>query len=984
MAWKIFHTILTTMINEECRKSVSLTCNEDSTSEDEEDESETDDDDDHIDEDLVLKSKKIERLDVWKTQNGLQITTVKTNTKSPEFPIEFQKFEFKHTYIWNEDSLTMDDTFTDLLLDELRRLTRCTFSKDSENNLIFIGSNIKEDLSMAICKMKNIVDYLHLSTPFVYHILYTEADKNVKLAFLRLANAKNRLFKTTLLNSLKESCYGYEEMYKNAVTIRYAPYDSLHDIYKISWRLKITPTQSEKNIGLELKNWESPRYFARGSRNTDSREWKTSQVASTSSTTIPTTASRKKLLGLVKQNTMNWIENIANSVPTQVPPNRSPAITIAEPTRQRRSESKISEGKRGPAKPSWDSFQEPVPKAFKENLQIMAANLKILVEDSIEKPTQNTGLKSNTDSEVTQRFNTPANTKTNQGNIENHPQQPSHLLDSDPSLEFNDILRRPLSPIRHGMSTLIPSLNSSLYQRIDSENYATQDIYCARNFVANILDDDSLDCLPYDALTPTRKESLTAHHATIKSEDLGKMTGNHKDMILVTEVIPDRLHDSILQEEEQDVKTLHTFKNISGTEAKKFSQLSFETETPKFLEIEKLKIIGTSSSESIEIPAMVDFSQQNKKPPVAQSIKPGRGNFLENSQHQLLSSFGLMMERIRGYRGELSIETNFGRIIIKGLHDRYVANKNLSEKIFTAEKTREILMDNSVLTSGFEFTKILTTRLSEIEHLITIKNSQGNNYWMPKRAETSLTYELCFSDKGSLNSRFIIEINAENFTTKIKTLSELGNIYVHGTKRFWDFRLSATGAGRKTELSALYGELARMVSKSVFIPENCTYPDLYWEITESLNDRYSLEEVTVHHVGRHISRDNKSMLQICEVRSLEVSWVQSPDKNSVMYHALFNNEDLDSPQKLRMWFEVSISSKELDALLIKNQALELGELVDWTKELLDFDSIAQNIFLSACSTLESLDGIGSYNDNEYNMESKTAVTPSATSQAYYW
>ena len=79
-------------------------------------------------------------------------------------------------------------------------------------------------------------------------------------------------------------------------------------------------------------------------------------------------------------------------------------------------------------------------------------------------------------------------------------------------------------------------------------------------------------------------------------------------------------------------------------------------------------------------------------------------------------------------------------------------------------------------------------------------------------------------------------------------------------------------------------------------------------------------------------------------------------------------------ETLGQWFEVSISSAQLDIILQQNERLGLGEEARWTpQEVSDLD-IAKSIYLPALEMLKQMDGVGQYNHNGINIRSMVATT----------
>jgi hypothetical protein len=61
-------------------------------------------------------------------------------------------------------------------------------------------------------------------------------------------------------------------------------------------------------------------------------------------------------------------------------------------------------------------------------------------------------------------------------------------------------------------------------------------------------------------------------------------------------------------------------------------------------------------------------------------------------------------------------------------------------------------------------------------------------------------------------------MNAETFQAILTEPRDLGNIYTHGTKRAWDFRIAAFGGERTEMTDQKYGEVVDSLKRSLYIP----------------------------------------------------------------------------------------------------------------------------------------------------------------------
>jgi hypothetical protein len=157
-----------------------------------------------------------------------------------------------------------------------------------------------------------------------------------------------------------------------------------------------------------------------------------------------------------------------------------------------------------------------------------------------------------------------------------------------------------------------------------------------------------------------------------------------------------------------------------------------------------------------------------------------------------------------------------------------------------------------------------------------------------------------------------------------------------------------------------------------------TTPILFFQLDDPTSKRFELAGVRVYRICRYKSKDAKSILKISALHSLDIHMMSVPE--GIYFKVSPGPADRKPCEKpgLVEWFEVSISSAQLDDLLEQNEKLELGEEARWTpEEVLDL-GIAKSIYLPALEMLKQMDGIGQYNHNGMDVRSGTSTTTSQT------
>ena len=188
-------------------------------------------------------------------------------------------------------------------------------------------------------------------------------------------------------------------------------------------------------------------------------------------------------------------------------------------------------------------------------------------------------------------------------------------------------------------------------------------------------------------------------------------------------------------------------------------------------------------------------------------------------QRSLNNKFEELIGKLRVYRGELVVEAEFGRIMLRKEH--------IPEKFITVQEKHTIAKKMEEMESGLlgkktrrYFTNVLTAHSDDIHYLIDMRHDAGNKMWvqmpMPKKVE----YTFLFIDKKQpWIGGFAIDIDAETFETSIKMSPQnLGVIYVHGTKRHWDFRILAKAISNSSKtIDKSFEELAKTLKESLVI-----------------------------------------------------------------------------------------------------------------------------------------------------------------------
>ncbi len=180
---------------------------------------------------------------------------------------------------------------------------------------------------------------------------------------------------------------------------------------------------------------------------------------------------------------------------------------------------------------------------------------------------------------------------------------------------------------------------------------------------------------------------------------------------------------------------------------------------------------------------------------------------------------GNILNIMRDWVGRMNLEVEFGRIMIVDPNIGRSSSGDLTRS-HLAKVTHLYLSDSTIQGRFIYMTNMITVLEADAQYLVDLNSEQGGRYWSSgsegsPQPECLVTYEFICEDRKT-SIEFLIEVNAETFEFSIRTLpSQLGVIYSHCLLRNWDYRIVATGS---KELNLIYGDLARMLVDSLYIP----------------------------------------------------------------------------------------------------------------------------------------------------------------------
>ncbi|KAF7940225.1 uncharacterized protein EAE98_000352 [Botrytis deweyae] len=339
-------------------------------------------------------------------------------------------------------------------------------------------------------------------------------------------------------------------------------------------------------------------------------------------------------------------------------------------------------------------------------------------------------------------------------------------------------------------------------------------------------------------------------------------------------------------------------------------------------------------------------------------------SFLKNFEFM----FSDLMSPVRGFRGEVKVHIDFGRILLGNLPVKIVSkeeqNKPYDEDFIIPHLYPPI---GAKLREGdgpeVTFTNILTALEADTTFLFNLKNNEGVRLWSEKCSEWKVTYEFTCLELRT-DKLFIIEIDAETFETHIVVLKRCGGTYVHGTMRHWDLQLNVEGIEDEEDIRSNwpgYDELATEIQRTLYIPPGNEKPNHALKLPKHIMDYFIIYHLKIRKTRSYISPDGNAKLNITEVDKSRGHELQVKDQGILVY--VFQEEKRDLNVETN-WQEVSITSVAMDKLLEQNMTLELGEEVQWTAQDLAAKKVSNTLIKPACTMLAQMDGVGFYNDGQ--------------------
>ncbi|KAL2070674.1 hypothetical protein VTL71DRAFT_13700 [Oculimacula yallundae] len=931
--------------------------------------------------DEPLDSNLVQRLTLWKMQTFIKRPTAEVEsddevtqtepqlvpvTADETYPPEIRFYKYREAWRCGDKSIMLDDLLPEVDLKELVRLTGCQFSMDINKGIMFVGAHEEENILLAVHKLDNIERNLKYRHPWANYLFYNEDTANVKYFLKYFVDVRQFYFDTTLLDNLQvafsNGACDYEAL-TNAVTVRCAPKDHVKSDYIPIKKLCISNIKVEDIPGGVRVFSTAFTYNGKGNSSDNPMLHRPVQVApappeqsnlqhlQTALAPQPRTSSQKD----------DFVQRWATDVPDALSSGIVPINGLPDALRilPNVGTGGASGNKEAIAqKPAWDRYEEYSPEKV-ANVVKNEFNWNPKISGPI-------GLINRPLAENIRAVSRPrARVPIGNGG----PHQPSSAMPRSTSMPQvtigSDGLMEPLKPIILHQKPLQPLQPPPQPQQ--SLPVVTQQVH--RTHVRS--------ASHTVAITPQPNSS----NRRLFSETIARSS---------------RVQPSLLDEEDPFAGSLSIGVLAPITRAQKIQdepekeQLFRESEARVFHQTMNQRAPRPKQNHSASKPKHNPFAGRLDRPfsPTKSTVSAPLADPVPEFVEEVNRNSKELMAGLRGYRGKVVVQAEFGRIIIGKLHHKHLSSKD-HLRLLDGPFLQGLLLHPTQYGPTVDFTSVLTAVSAEIQHMVNMKSQSGQDLWeKDKVARWNTTYEFVFTDLQNPLYPVMIEIDAETFVAQIKARCRLGNLFVFGTKRHWDVKLAAIGYGDSRALEDKYGDLATEVQSSLYIPPNSHRPYLSWKLATPLQKQFVIQEVIVRRVYEYNSIDKKSLLKVSELQSLDINGGPAGEKPFWIFEATPGNPDLAPIDKLTTWYEASITSVHLDAVLKQNESLDLGDETAWTLEDVANMGACKALYSPALAMLKQMDGVGqnSKNGSDYRsrQQAARAMLTQAAPQVVWW
>ncbi|PYH41209.1 uncharacterized protein BP01DRAFT_182604 [Aspergillus saccharolyticus JOP 1030-1] len=300
------------------------------------------------------------------------------------------------------------------------------------------------------------------------------------------------------------------------------------------------------------------------------------------------------------------------------------------------------------------------------------------------------------------------------------------------------------------------------------------------------------------------------------------------------------------------------------------------------------------------------------------------------------------------YPGAMCLEMQFGLILVPLLPKTY------NEDSMIAETWNKVFSPQSGLSAPTtKFIKRLTTSGADIDHMVDIRTSKADGkhrLFEQEYTDYGVSYEYHFRTRA--NQIFIVVINENGGCSVREPGKALGAVNFHFPGNTWDANLSVKKVtGFVGDINPEFEQIAQDLVKSMWIEPDRTLIRIYTRLPSDVDNKVTLENVYMKRWTRHrhlqcdeeasatsdtrpsqkpseddINATSHIFLQVTEVQDL----IHGKHVTDPTIRRARATAPADMVSNGQLWYEASLVSPAIDALLNSNTDLEVGERSsDW-------------------------------------------------------
>ncbi|KAL5336691.1 hypothetical protein BJX70DRAFT_409609 [Aspergillus crustosus] len=327
--------------------------------------------------------------------------------------------------------------------------------------------------------------------------------------------------------------------------------------------------------------------------------------------------------------------------------------------------------------------------------------------------------------------------------------------------------------------------------------------------------------------------------------------------------------------------------------------------------------------------------KQNKAKPTSENLhgqsavkkaedQERRLDQIDDNLKQVFMALKPTLSAAESFPGNLGLELQFGLILIPVLPK--TCSKYITSTLSLNDWSKIFQPQSGTTAPSTKFVNRMSVCGSEIDHIMDLKTSKSRMF-AEEYSEYNLSYEFHCKAKG--NELVIITLDEKGKHSIQKQNSVLGAVNLHCPNQIWDARVVMTSAleyrhGADRDLD----ETAQHIADHLHIPAE-KHLVLYTSLPET--SKVEVQKVYMKRWTRHryLSQGSEAQsifLQVQEVQELIPGFV-TMDKQHV--RARYSTPG-DMIQRGNLWYELSLVSPAIEAILRANKQLEVGERVeDW-------------------------------------------------------